>query len=128
MFASLHPSQGQPAHAPRRLALATASRFAEGSADTSAIGDPERFGSSKAVGPRFGPTPKRPRSGGTDVTGRLSNTGDAGVGSAPHKAAGVIPTPPVEGTAPKNRVAHRPHRPGTGCHVLHRTDTRPAAI
>ena len=43
----------------------------------SAIDDPGRFKSSKSVGPLFGLTPRRYQSGETDVTGRISKTGDA---------------------------------------------------
>jgi transposase len=39
----------------------------------SAIDDPGRFRSSKAVGPHFGLTPKRYQSGETDVTGRIED-------------------------------------------------------
>lgn len=48
----------------------------------SAIDDPARFKSSKAMGPHFGLTPRRYQSGETDVTGRISKTGDAGVRAA----------------------------------------------
>jgi transposase len=44
----------------------------------SAIDDPGRFKSSKAVGALFGLTPKKCQSGETDVTGRISKIGDAG--------------------------------------------------
>ena len=44
----------------------------------SAIDDPGRFRSSKAVGAHFGLTPKRYQSGETDVTGRISKIGDGG--------------------------------------------------
>ena len=44
---------------------------------TLAIDDPARFTSSKAVGPHFGLTPKKYRSGETDVTGAISKAGDA---------------------------------------------------
>src|ERR1700724_2446114 len=45
----------------------------------SAIDDPGRFRSSKAVGAHFGLTPKKYQSGETDVTGRISTIGDGGV-------------------------------------------------
>src|SRR5260370_33190547 len=45
----------------------------------SAIDDPARFRSSKAVGAHFGLTPKKYQSGETDVTGRISKIGDGGV-------------------------------------------------
>ena len=38
----------------------------------SAIDDPARFKSSKAVGAHFGLTPKKYQSGETDITGRIS--------------------------------------------------------
>ena len=44
----------------------------------SAIDDPGRFRSSKAVGAHFGLTPKKYQSGETDVTGRISKIGDGG--------------------------------------------------
>lgn len=55
------------------------------------------FGSFETASPHLGPTPKRSRSGGSDATGCLSNTGDAGVGAA-LEAADIIPTRPVEET------------------------------
>jgi transposase len=58
----------------------------------SAIDDPTRFRSSKAVGPHFGLTPKRYQSGETDVSGRISKMGDAGVRAALYEAANVILT------------------------------------
>ncbi len=45
----------------------------------SAIDDPGRFSSSKRVGAHFGLTPRKYQSGETDITGRISKTGDAGV-------------------------------------------------
>jgi transposase len=56
----------------------------------SAIDDPARFKSSKSVGPLFGLTPRRYQSGETDVTGRISKTGDAMVRTALYEAANVI--------------------------------------
>jgi len=47
-----------------------------------AIDDPGRFRSSKNVGAHFGLTPKKYQSGETDVTGRISKIGDAGVRTA----------------------------------------------
>jgi transposase len=52
----------------------------------SAVDDPARFRSSKSVGAHFGLTPRRYQSGETDVTGRISKIGDAGVGSASARA------------------------------------------
>src|SRR6185437_1921736 len=44
-----------------------------------AVDDPERFRSSRAVGPHFGLTPRKYQSGETDYTGRISKIGDVGV-------------------------------------------------
>ena len=59
---------------------------------TSAIDDPARFTSSKAVGPHFGLTPRKYQSGETDVTGAISKTGDALVRGALYEAAQVMLT------------------------------------
>ena len=59
---------------------------------TSAIDDPARFPSSKAVGPHFGLTPRKYQSGETDVTGAISKTGDALVRGALYEAAQVMLT------------------------------------
>jgi len=59
---------------------------------TSAIDDPTRFPSSKAVGPHFGLTPRKYQSGETDVTGAISKTGDALVRGALYEAAQVMLT------------------------------------
>jgi transposase len=64
----------------------------------SAIDEPERFRSSRAVGPHFGLTPKKYQSGETDYTGRISKIGDAGVRTALYEAANVILTRPVKGS------------------------------
>jgi transposase len=56
-----------------------------------AIDDPARFRSSRTVGAHFGLTPRKYQSGETDVTGRISKTGDVGLRTAPevdHKALG----------------------------------------
>jgi transposase len=71
----------------------------------SATDDPGRFTSSKAVGPDSGLTPKRYRSGETDVTGRISKTGDAGVRAALYEVANVILTRPVKGSTLKSWAA-----------------------
>ena len=63
----------------------------------SAIDDPARFKSSKAVGAHFGLTPKKRQSGETDVTGRISKIGDASVRTALYEAANVILTRPIKG-------------------------------
>ncbi len=71
---------------------------------------PARFRSSKAVGAHFGLTPKKYQSGETDVTGRISKIGDAGVRTALYEAANVILTRPVKGSSLKSwamRVAKR---------------------
>ena len=68
----------------------------------SAIDDPGRFKSSKAVGARFGLTPKKYQSGETDVTGRISKIGDGGVRTALYEAANVILTRPVKGSTLKS--------------------------
>src|ERR671916_2131575 len=47
-----------------------------------AVDDPGRFRSSKAAGAHFGLTPRKYQSGETDVAGRLSQNGDAGVRTA----------------------------------------------
>jgi transposase len=75
-----------------------------------AIDDPARFRSSKAAGAHFGLTPKKYQSGETDVTGRISKIGDAGVRTALYEAANVILTRPVKGSSLKSwamRVAKR---------------------
>jgi transposase len=54
------------------------------------IDDPGRFKSSKATGADFGLSPKKYQSGETDVTGRISRIGDAGVRTALYEAANVI--------------------------------------
>jgi transposase len=63
----------------------------------SAVDDPARFTSSKAVGPHFGMTPKKYQSGETDVTGRISKVGDASVRAALYEAAHVMLTKPLKG-------------------------------
>jgi transposase len=55
-----------------------------------AIDDPGRFKSSKTVGALFGLTPKKYQSGETNVSGRISKSGDAGVRTALYEAANVI--------------------------------------
>ena len=60
----------------------------------SAVDDPSRFRSSKTVGAHFGLTPRKYQSGETDVTGRISKIGDAGVRTALYEAANVILTRP----------------------------------
>jgi transposase len=67
-----------------------------------AVDDPARFRSSKAVGAHFGLTPKKYQSGETDVTGRISKIGDAGVRTVLYEAANVILTRPVKGSLLKS--------------------------
>jgi transposase len=55
-----------------------------------AVDDPGRFPSSKAVGAHFGLTPKKYQSGETDVTGAISKVGDAMVRTALYEAANVL--------------------------------------
>ena len=68
----------------------------------SAIDDPGRFRSSKAVGAHFGLTPKKYQSGETDVTGRISKIGDGSVRTALYEAANVILTRTVKGSTLKS--------------------------
>jgi transposase len=77
-----------------------------------AVDDPGRFRSSKAVGAHFGLTPKKYQSGETDVTGRISKVGDAGVRTALYEAANVILTRPVKGSALKSWAARIAGRAG----------------
>jgi transposase len=67
-----------------------------------AIDDPGRFKSSKWVGAHFGLTPRKYQSGETDVTGRISKIGDAGVRTALYEAANVILTRPVKASTLKS--------------------------
>jgi transposase len=62
-----------------------------------AIDDPARFKSSKGVGAHFGLTPKKYQSGETDITGRISKIGDAGVRTALYEAGHIILTRPLKG-------------------------------
>ena len=62
-----------------------------------AIDDPARFQSSKAVGAHFGLAQKKYQSGKTDITGRISKCGDAGVRAMLYEAAHVVLTKPVKG-------------------------------
>jgi transposase len=77
-----------------------------------AMDDPGRFRSSKAVGAHFGLTPKKYQSGETDVTGRISKVGDAGVRTALYEAANVILARPVKGSALKSWAARIANRAG----------------
>jgi transposase len=77
-----------------------------------AVDDPARFRSSKAVGAHFGLAPRKYQSGETDVTGRISKVGDAGVRTALYEAANVILTRPVKGSALKSWAARLANRAG----------------
>jgi transposase len=57
-----------------------------------AVDDPGRFRTAKAVGAHFGLTPKKYQSGETDVTGGISKVGDAMVRTALYEAANVMLT------------------------------------
>jgi transposase len=57
-----------------------------------AVDRPQRFSSSKAIGPCFGLTPRRYQSGETDRTGAISRAGDASVRVALFEAAHVLLT------------------------------------
>ena len=63
-----------------------------------AVDAPERFRSSRAVGPHFGLTPKKYQSGETDQSGRISKIGDGSARTALYEAAKVILTRPVKGS------------------------------
>jgi transposase len=76
----------------------------------SAIDDPKRFTSSKRVGAHFGLTPKKYQSGETDISGRISTTGDSSVRAVLYEAAHIILTRPIHGGALKSwamRLAKR---------------------
>ena len=77
-----------------------------------AIDDPARFPSSKQVGAHFGLTPKKYQSGETDVTGRISKSGDAGVRAMLYEAAHVILTKPIKGGNLKSWAAKIAQRAG----------------
>lgn len=78
----------------------------------SAVDDPKRFKSSKMVGAHFGLTPKKYQSGETDVSGRISKIGDAGVRTALYEAAHIILTRPVKGCGLKSWAARLAKRAG----------------
>jgi transposase len=67
-----------------------------------AIDDPSRFRSSRQVGAYLGLTPKRYQSGETDVSGRISKSGDHGVRTMLYEAANIMLTRPVKGSALKD--------------------------
>jgi transposase len=66
-----------------------------------AVDDPSRFQSSKAVGAHFGLTPKRYQSGETDVIGGISKCGDAMVRTALYEAANAVLSRPTRFSALK---------------------------
>jgi transposase len=78
----------------------------------SAVDDPARFKSSKAVGAHFGLTPKKYQSGETDVTGRISKIGDASVRTALYEAAHVMLVRPVKGSGLKSWAMKLARRAG----------------
>jgi|SRR3984893_3780933 len=86
-----------------------------------AIDGPSRFSSSKRVGPHFGLTPKKNRSGETDVTGRISKIGDAGVRAALYEAANVILTrgPQKLGDEARQARRHEESEGGAGAQARH---------
>ena len=63
-----------------------------------AVDAPERFRSSRDVGPHFGLTPKKYQSGEVDRSGHISKVGDVGVRTALYEAANVILTRAVKGS------------------------------
>lgn len=65
---------------------------------SAAVDDPARFRSSKSAGPHFGLTPKKYQSGETDITGRISKTGDKEARCALYEAAHVMLTRPTQGS------------------------------
>jgi transposase len=78
----------------------------------SAIDDPARFKSSKAVGAHFGLTPKKYQSGETDFSGRISKIGDAAVRTALYEAAHVMLVRPVKGSGLKSWAMKLARRAG----------------
>lgn len=70
----------------------------------SAIDDPGRFSSSRAVGGHFGLTQRKYQSGETDVVGRISKCGDHEVRTALYEAANVILSRVVKPSALKSRA------------------------
>jgi len=55
-----------------------------------AVDDPTRIMKSKAIGPVFGPTPRKYQSGETGVTGGVSCVGDTKVRTALYEAANIL--------------------------------------
>ena len=77
-----------------------------------AVDDPGRFRTAKAVGAHFGLTPKRYQSGETDVTGGISKAGDAMVRTALYEAANVMLTRTNRVSALKRWALEVARRPG----------------
>jgi transposase len=78
----------------------------------SAVDDPARFKSSKAVGAHFGLTPKKYQSGQTDITGRISKIGDASVRTALYEAAHVMLVRAIKGSGLKSWAMKLARRAG----------------
>ena len=57
-------------------------------------------------------TPRKYQSGETDITGRISKTGDKGVRAALYEAAHIILTMPIKGGALKSWAAKLARRAG----------------
>jgi transposase len=55
-----------------------------------AIDDPDRFSSSRGVGPWVGLTPRREQSGNRDIIGGITRAGDVGLRTALYQAATVM--------------------------------------
>jgi transposase len=55
-----------------------------------AIDDPDRFRSSRDVGPWVGLTPRREQSGERDIVGQIFRAGDVGLRTALYQAATVM--------------------------------------
>lgn len=78
-----------------------------------AVDDPERFRTAKAVGAHFGLTPKRYQSGETDVSGGISKVGDAMVRTALYEAANAMLTRAVRVSTLKRWALEVAKRRGT---------------
>jgi transposase len=78
-----------------------------------AVDDPARFRTAKAVGAYFGLTPKRYQSGETDVIGAISKVGDAMARTAPYEAANVMLTRATRLSAVKRWAMEVARRRGT---------------
>jgi transposase len=78
-----------------------------------AVDDPERFRTAKAVGAHFGLTPKRYQSGETDVSGGISKVGDAMVRTALYEAANAMLTRTVRVSTLKRWALEVAKRRGT---------------